>query len=111
MFKLLSICFLFCLTACSCNQHKNVQETESKKQETAQVSVPPFNADSAYGFTKAQCDFGPRVPNTKAHDACAEYLIKKLQSYTSDVIVKKGVVTTFENTKLNIKNIIVSLHQ
>ena len=29
---------------------------------------PQFNADSAYAFTAAQCDFGPRTMNSTAHD-------------------------------------------
>src|SRR5262245_34662631 len=35
------------------------------------VTAPEFNADSAYGFVKTQCDFGPRKPGTKQHAACA----------------------------------------
>src|SRR5687767_15761299 len=31
------------------------------------VTVPDFNADSAYFFVKKQVDFGPRIPNTDAH--------------------------------------------
>jgi hypothetical protein len=37
--------------------------------------VPSFDADSAYNFVKRQVDFGPRVPNTPAAKACAQYLV------------------------------------
>ena len=40
-----------------------------------------FSADSAFSFLKKQCDFGPRIPNTPAHVACAAYLEKKLSEY------------------------------
>ena len=29
--------------------------------------VPQFDGERAYGFLKAQCDFGPRVPGTSGH--------------------------------------------
>lgn len=107
--KVFLICSITFLYSCSsCNQNQNKPETVNSKPET--VSVPQFNADSAYAFTQAQCDFGPRVPNTKQHDACAAYLISKLKSYTPNVIVQKGVVTTFSKIKLNIQNIIASFN-
>ena len=70
------------------------------------MPAPDFNADSAFSFVKAQCDFGPRVPGTKAHEACANYLVGKLKQYTPDVIVQAGKVTTYNGVNLDIKNII-----
>jgi len=99
---------LFCFS--SCNQNQKKPETVNTKPEAEAVSVPQFNADSAYAFVKAQIDFGPRVPNTKTHDACANYLADKLRSYTLNVIVQKGIVTTFDHVRLNIQNIIGSFN-
>lgn len=73
-----------------------------------QIAVPDFNADTAFSFVKTQVDFGPRVPNTKPHDACADYLFSQLKSYTQDVMDQRGVVTTFDGVKLNIRNLIAS---
>ena len=33
---------------------------------------PKFNADSAYAFTAAQCNFGPRTMNSTAHEQCGK---------------------------------------
>jgi hypothetical protein len=94
------------LAACSgCNS------AEDKKPVTIVpaapvVTIPDFNADSAYSYVQAQCDFGPRVPNTKGHDACADYLIRKMRAYCDTVLVQKGEVTTFNKVTLNIQNII-----
>ncbi len=104
------LCSLALLFICSCNEGNKSQEPRVKNQEIAQVSIPQFNADSAFDFVQKQCDFGPRVPNTKSHDACAEYLTNKLKSYTPNVIVQKGTVTTFNKIKLNIQNIIASFN-
>ena len=100
-----SILFLALLS--SCNQKKNgttTSNTETANSKPETISVPQFNSDSSYDFVKVQCDFGPRVPNTKQHDACASYLSAKLKTYTPNVIVQKGVVTTYDNIKLNIQN-------
>jgi hypothetical protein len=99
-----ALCILL-FSCTSCNQP--AEQTQTPTSPPAQtVVVPVFNADSAYDFIKAQCDFGPRVPNTKQHDACAEYLISKMSTYCDTVLVQKGQVTTFNKIKLNIQNII-----
>ena len=43
------------------------------------MNVPQFDADSAYLYVKNQVDFGPRVPNTKEHVACGNYLAGQLE--------------------------------
>ena len=90
----------------SCRQDKGKPETVPVVTEAACVPVPDFRADSAFSFVKAQCDFGPRMPGTQAHEACAAYLTGKLQQYTPDVTVQTGKVTTFNGVTLDIKNII-----
>src|SRR5688500_19459663 len=55
---------------------------------TRKVDVPKFNADSAFFFIKNQVDFGPRVPNSKAHRKTGDYLLKKLkrsEEHTSEL--------------------------
>ena len=48
--------------------HHDVEETdETEEVEKVQPVGPAFNADSAYAFTKAQCDFGPRPMNSVLH--------------------------------------------
>ncbi len=106
--------FLFfsaCLFIIACTGKENntseVQE-QNTKPVTTKVIAPALNPDSAYGFVKQQVDFGPRIPGTAAHKACAEWLEAKLKSYIPDVITQKAVSTTFDNRKYEIKNIIAS---
>lgn len=104
----LSIITLALLTA-SCNP---TAKQDAAKQDTAvarpKVAVPAFDADSAYEFCKTQLTFGPRVPNTLAHDKCAAYLIGKMKGYTDNVIVQKGQVYAYDQTVLKFQNIIAS---
>jgi glutaminyl-peptide cyclotransferase len=53
-------------------------------------------------------EFGPRVPETKAHEKCAAYLESKLKFYGLTVHVQQGVVVNYEGKKYHIKNIMGS---
>lgn len=79
----------------------NNDNNSSKPQTTIQ-----FSADSAYAWVKQQCDMGPRVPGTPAHERCAAWLTASLDSWCDTVVVQQAPVTTFDGTTLNIKNII-----
>src|SRR6187431_3692892 len=59
-------------------------DSESKKQAEKPIETKPlpaivtaeFNADSAYKYVADQVAFGPRVPNTKPHVECGEFLAR-----------------------------------
>lgn len=74
--------------------------------QTVSLSAPAFDADSAFMYVKTQTDFGPRVPNTDAHKACAVWLADKLRSFGAETIVQNIDVTTFDGTRINGYNII-----
>jgi len=94
----------------SCSGREEVSEkkevTTTEKEST--IEIPDFNADSAYHFVERQVAFGPRVPGTKAHQECAEYLTATLKSFTPHVIVQTGKVYAFNDKVLNVINIIAS---
>lgn len=46
-----------------------------------------FQSDSAYNYIAEQVAFGPRVPGTPEHDACARYLQDKLRGFGADSII------------------------
>ena len=54
---------------------------EKRSLPVKTVEVPIFNADSAFAFVKAQVDFGPRVPNTRAHVETGDFIIEKLGGF------------------------------
>ena len=88
--------------------------TSDKKaiEETAvfKLSSPDFNADSAFAYTKAQVDFGPRIPSTDAHANCADYLVKKFKSFGGEVLVQKGAAKTYDRKTHQLKNIIAAFN-
>lgn len=88
---------------------QNTQKTE-KKNEEKNVVVPAFNSDSAYYFVKKQCEFGPRVPETPAHQQCAEWFVKKLNDYCDKVSEQNFITRLYDDRIVNGKNIIASFN-
>ncbi len=90
--------------SCKSNKTGNPQ-TIINVPSYSQVS-PNFNSDSAFLFIETQVNFGPRVPNTSAHEACGDYLVSKLNEFGADVIQQKTVLKTYDGISLNARNII-----
>lgn len=85
-------------------------DTTTPPAEVALNPAPAFNADSAFGFVKGQVDFGPRIPNTKAHTNCGNWLVAQLKKYGCQVTEQTFKATTFDGTTLNARNIIGSIN-
>ena len=94
------------LAVTACNGGTEKQASQPAEPTAAAVVVPAFNADSAYSFVKAQVDFGPRVPNSKEHRACGDYLAAKLKEYGAEVINQEAELVAYDGTRLNARNII-----
>jgi len=100
---ILPFIILMALQAC---KHKNKQADPSQSEEKITLASPDFNADSAYTYTEAQVDFGPRIPGTVAHQKCADYLVAKLKSFGAEVKVQGGKTTTYDGKSFQLKNIV-----
>lgn len=94
----------------SCGEQETINKPDpfipDTTPQTPKVVTPKFNSDSAYQYVVEQVNFGPRVPNSAAHDSCAKYLVNKLKSFGADVLVQKGEVTAYTSKVLHIQNII-----
>jgi hypothetical protein len=108
----LIICLCSLLIAFACGEKEigdKIHQTEVKtdvKTNTPAKATPSFNEDSCYQYVQQQIDFGPRVPNTAAHDSCAVYLTNMLRSFGAETMVQKGEVIAYTNSALSIQNII-----
>ncbi len=104
MFKYIVPTFIVGLSVAlfSCNGNKSGSVTKEMKV----VEFPTFNADSAYSYIQKQVDFGFRIPNTPEHQATAEWLTAKLESFGADVIVQKADLKAYDGTILKSQNII-----
>lgn len=98
---------LIALVGCESNDKPKQTITKTEKKN---VTVPAFNGDSAYFFVKKQCDFGPRVPQTKAHQECAEWLVATLNSYSDTVFVQDFKTRLYDGKAVDGKNIIAAFN-
>lgn len=107
--KLLILPLIALASLQACRNDKPAEETGIAVSEVKLLS-PEFNADSAFAYTKAQVDFGPRIPSTEAHAKCAAYLVKKLKSFGGEVMVQEAPVKTYDGKSHTLKNIIASFN-
>lgn len=91
----------------SCASNGDAASAVNSAPAEAKAPGHPFSADSAYAYIKAQVDMGPRVPGTREHDRCADYLAGELRRLGADSVeVQHGNVTAFDGTTLPLRNII-----
>jgi hypothetical protein len=95
------ITFCFALVHLSCRQ-------SPQANSGAEIRTPVFNADSAYFYTEQQVAFGPRVPNTPAHDACGAYLAGELRRFGATVVEQQATLYLHDHSPIAITNIIGS---
>lgn len=92
----------------SCSSEKEKDKDTTTEKSVATKTFPVFNADTAFHFVAKQCEFGPRVPNTKAHVNTGDFLVKGFEKYGLRVIEQKFEATAFDGKKLKLRNIIAS---
>ena len=107
LFTIYYLLFAIFLFSCSTPTEES-KEKEEIKTIITKTPAPDFNPDSAYQYIKTQVDFGPRIPGSKAHEHCADFISQKLKSFGWEVIVQKATATTFDTKKFAMKNIIGS---
>ncbi len=109
MRQFLFLIFLSVFIGCSsCNNSKTEDAVVNEPPKPDYSHLPKFNEDSCYNNIAKQVSFGPRVPSTLAAKKCGDYLIQFFKKYADTVYVQHTVVTTFDNHKINIRNIIAA---
>ena len=100
------------LTFCLCVPLMLLSACKSKQTTTDLSSLAPvgpaFVADSALAFCQAQCDFGPRIMNSEAHEQCARWIVKKFEQYGCSTTLQQTTLTGYDGTSLKATNIIAS---
>lgn len=102
-FFTLCLCLMVAAASCANSAKTNPPVADAKAEP---VSVPTFNADSAYQYVARQVSFGPRVPNTEAHRACGDYLAAKLKQFGAQVYNQHLSLSAYDGTLLKARNII-----
>lgn len=105
---LMGLASLLLFSTLSCGNKSKTGDGDDRKTGKVTVQAPPFDADSAYQYVKAQVDFGPRTPNTKEHAACGNYLASQLEAFGAKVTNQYADLIAFDGTLLKSRNIIGS---
>lgn len=98
------------LSSCGEGTKPNDNVITEKPVVQPAVQAPTFNHDSAYYFVEKQVSFGPRIPNTVAHQRCSDYLVREFKKYGLTVIEQDFQAKTYDGKMLRSKNIIASIN-
>ncbi|MFT5883709.1 MAG: glutaminyl-peptide cyclotransferase [Arcticibacterium sp.] len=105
--KILTLVLAFSLLY-SC-QSSSTEETKTEKKGAETIIVAPdFDSESAFLKLKDQLDFGVRVPNTKGHVNCGDWIVNTLTSLNLEVQEQEFEAYSFEGKALKTRNIIGS---
>jgi len=105
---LLALAVTVAMMSCGNGGDSNTQTVQKTEKKT--VVVPAFNGDSAYYFVKKQCDFGPRVPGSMAHQQCSEWFVATLNGYADTVFVQDFKTRLYNGKVMEGKNIIAAFN-
>jgi len=67
---------------------------------------PPREFDGGHAFTylEQQMQFGPRIPNTPAHERAGDWILAQLRTRADSVIVQQWTQQTRAGARLNLRN-------
>ncbi len=92
----------------ACGGKTDTPESEEKEPT---VQVPSFSGDSAKAYVERQCSFGPRVPGSKAHSECLEWLVAEFWRLGADTVcVQRGEANIYDGSLKPIANVIASFN-
>ena len=93
-----------CIVLCCFFSCKN--DTKLAQAAPITVDIPVFNADMAYRYIEKQVSFGPRVPNSPAHDSCAAWLKREFHEVGARVVVQHADLKAYTGEILKAQNIV-----
>lgn len=75
---------LFAIAGCR-SSHGDSGSGAASTTPPISASSYPFDGNEAYSYLTAQCDFGPRVPGTEAHQKCEQYILDTLRPNVDEI--------------------------
>ena len=91
-------------------QMRSPSNPETFSTPETRITLPDFNADSAFYFVAKQMSFGPRVPGTRGHEQCANWLEQTLSRFADEVVVQPFTTRVWNGETRRGKNIIGSFY-
>ena len=105
------IIFIFIIYLAGCSQNNNRKEVqEGMKPKITKISIPQFDGSRAYQYLIKQTDFGPRVPGTRAHKLCLEFLVSEMEKFAEAVNRQEFSHKGYDGKNIIMTNIISSFN-
>lgn len=99
------------LTGCGAGTQSSASaNSETMPEESTAATAVAFDADSAYAYVEKQVAFGPRVPNSAAHESTAAWLASELRRHGAQVTEQKADLKAWDGTVLKSTNIMGSFN-
>lgn len=76
---------------------------------TTSSTLPSFDGQRAFADLVRQCDFGPRVPGTDAHEQCGAWLVQTL-STCADTVERQHFSAKVGEQQLPLHNIVATFN-
>ena len=73
------------------------------------ASVPAFDGGRAFALLERQVDFGPRMPNSEAHESCLAFFGKFFDSLGVATEMQTFRLAGYDGTQLRLTNVIARL--
>ncbi len=102
--------FLVFILGCNSARQPQPVPASDSTQAAKTADVPVFDGKKSFEYLVAQCDFGPRVPNTPAHEKCLAWMQKEVQQYADAVNLQPFTHTGYEGQTLSMTNLIASFN-
>ena len=106
--KVIFLSFLLLLSVALTGCKNQNQVSAGQDTDTIAVTQVQFDADSAYASVVAQCDFGPRVPGSAAHDRCGDYIVSRFKALGLSVSEQRTDQKAWDGKVLHTRNIIAA---
>lgn len=106
--KVIFLSFLLLLSVALTGCKNQNQASAGQDTDTIAVTQVQFDADSAYASVVAQCDFGPRVPGSAAHDRCGDYIVSRFKALGLSVSEQRTDQKAWDGKVLHTRNIIAA---
>ncbi len=110
-------CVLLLSVAIGCSKQSETPSTDSTSKSSTQKlppimpkTAPHFDGTAALAEVVDQVKFGPRVPNSKAHEDVLNYIQKELAKYTTAVKLQPFTEQGYDGATLNLTNVIASFN-
>lgn len=105
--NILPLVLIFCLGIACKEDPKPVTTPKVKKPR---AKIPASNMDSVFAYVDKQLQFGHRIPGTKEHEACKDWLVTKFKDYGATVETQQFKASFFDKVDQQAYNIIASFN-